>query len=49
MVNVSKSWGFGGKPAGLAFREGRNNTHFNDTNTFLLHTVKDRYSNNFDL
>lgn len=33
-------WIIGGQPAGIIFREGKAGKHFEDSNPFLLHTVK---------
>ena len=40
------SWVIGGFASGLAFREGRNDTYFSESNPFLVHTVRSAYSNN---
>lgn len=36
----TSAWVIGGTPAALIFREGKNGTHFEDSNPFLLHQVR---------
>lgn len=38
----TSSWMVRGMPAGLAFREGKIGHHFEDSNPFLLHSVKNQ-------
>lgn len=40
----TSSWMIAGMPAAIVFREGKQGDHFEDTNPFLLHLVKDDIS-----
>jgi len=42
------SWIINGMPAGIIFREGAIGKHFEDSNPFLLHTVRGRKAATFN-
>lgn len=44
----TSAWVVGGMPAALIFREGRQGKHFEDSNPFLLHTVRGKSAQNFE-
>merc|ERR1712196_594577 len=44
----TSSWVVGGMPASIIFREGRAGRHFEDSNPFLLHTVRSETADPFN-